>query len=295
MVCPEAVLKLEEYVPASGLSTWGIGGLQRYVSRPKNLDDVIESLKFAKERGLPVLPLGNGSNLLFDDEDFLGMVLKVSSEYLPMSIDGDRLFVSAGKMLASMARYARQHGCYDYDYLATIPGAVGGSIVNNAGAFGKEICDRLLSVLAIDLKTLAVVSIPKSDIQFAYRKCSLRGAYLLLGAEFQFRQSEDEGFAQMNQYRKTTQPLKSPSAGCVFKNPPGSSAGRLVDEAGLKNLRVGDAIVSDIHANFILNAKNASAKNVKELIALVQDRVFQKTGHHLVREIQYASEAIIFL
>ncbi|MBW7875489.1 MAG: UDP-N-acetylmuramate dehydrogenase [Candidatus Cloacimonetes bacterium] len=295
MACPEVLQNLLEFVPASSLSTWGIGGTVRYVSKPKNLDEVLESFKFAKERGLPILPLGNGSNLLFDDEDFLGIVIKVNADYIPMRIDGDRLFVSAGKMLASMARYARQHGCYDYDYLATIPGAVGGSIVNNAGAFGREICDRLLSVMAIEIKTQRLLNIPRSEIEFAYRKCSLRGTHLVLGAEFQFRESEDEGFSSMNLYRKSTQPLKFPSAGCVFKNPPGNSAGKIVDEAGLKNLRVGDAVVSDIHANFILNMKNATAENVKELVSLVQDRVFRETGHQLVREIQYASEAVISL
>ncbi len=290
-------LNIQTDVDLSRHCTWRIGGPARFFVDAANTHEVMEALYFARSSNQPLLLLGNGSNLLFESKGFPGLVLRIASEFEQFQIREGEIIAPAGRKLPAFVRYCQSQNCHRFDPLASIPGNIGGSIVNNAGAFGQEVAEHLLWVEGIDLKSGQFRHLPKKDIYFAYRKCGLRGKFLVLRAGFAWTEQKDESEAQkeMSRYRKKTQPWNYPSAGCTFKNPAGDSAGRLIDLAGCKLMRVGDASVSDLHANFILNMEGATDLMVKELILKIQEEVLQKTGVHLEREIQFSEEAMIHL
>lgn len=295
MVSSEAAaLKLSYQVPLARLSTWKIGGPLDVLAEPCGVEQSLRALEMAKKEGLPVLFLGNGSNLLFDDEGFRGMAIKPLGTASSFEVISNELIVApAGRLLAALARFARRAGSEALDWMATVPGCVGGSVVNNAGAFGREMADHLEWIEGIDLKDLSLRQIHRRDLNFGYRKSELRGNFLVLRAAFRMEKIPLGGFSEFARRRKATQPLARPSCGCVFKNPDGDSAGRLIELCGLKGLRRGDAEVSDLHANFILNAGKATSVQVEELIRMVQSSVQERAGIILEREVQFLREVIV--
>jgi UDP-N-acetylmuramate dehydrogenase len=273
-------LNLQKNRKLSEFSTFGIGGPIRLFLEVYSPEEMEEAISL----GEPFLVIGKGSNCLFDDQGFDGLVILNKIDYC--NWNGDEVSVGSGYSFSLLGVQTARQGFSGLEFASGIPATVGGAIFMNAGANGKETADCLKSVLYFDGKRR---EFKKEELRFAYRTSSfqkMKGA--ILGATFTLqRQSE----ARTNQlkiidYRMKTQPLKEKSAGCIFRNPAHTSAGALIERCGLKGLRVGGAKVSDVHANFIVNDANASSKDVLQLIELVQERVFEQTGISLESEIR---------
>ncbi len=288
--CLSADTKIQREAPLAGKTTLGVGGAARLYAEPANEGDLLALIRRAHLLGLRVLPLGRGSNLLVPDEGVDALVLSLRhtfwESFSPMG-DG-RVRVGAGLRLRNLCGLAAKAGLAGFEFLEGIPGNVGGALRMNAGAMGGWMFDVVESVefitLAGERRTL-----PKTAMHVDYRHCAelenaiavaatLRPAQTVAGAEVT---------AQMEAYRdkrKKSQP-REPSAGCIFKNPPGDSAGRLIDVSGLKGERVGDAEVSPVHANFIVNHDHARAADVIALVRRVRARVEQAQGVRLEPEV----------
>jgi len=275
--------------PLKALSTWKVGGLAETVIWPEHEEELSSILKQAQEEGTPARLFGRGSNVLFPDEGLSGITL-ISTSLNNVVWGKERVKVGAGYSLARLAQEAGERELSGLEFARGIPGTVGGAVVMNAGAHGGEIQNileqvRILSFVG-ELKTLN-----KEEIQFGYRECSLRGKAWVLEAHFQLRKGEGEQIQQIMREslskRKTTQPLEFPNAGSVFRNPPGDSAGRLIEQAGWKGKGIGGAQVSSKHANFIVNLGNATAHDVLNLIHEIQDDIYHKFGVELKTEVQY--------
>jgi UDP-N-acetylenolpyruvoylglucosamine reductase len=283
-----------EHLPLNRLCSYRIGGEARFYLEVSSEEEIHLAFEFAKKFALPILLLGNGSNILFDDDGFEGLVLRISSQFEDFYCSDDVLVSPAGKNLSTLVRFSQKNYAHHLDFLGKIPGNVGGSLANNAGAFGRDMSSAVLWVEGFTLKG-KFQRLQKNEINFSYRYCGLRGQFIILRVGFSRadRALKSVGLQDFNQYRKKTQPLRYPSAGCIFKNPALGSAGQLIDSSGCKLMRCGAAEVSDLHANFIINRGEATAASIRELVSRVRDRVYQTHGIRLERELQYAHEAIL--
>lgn len=271
------------------MNTWRIGGLAETVCWPESEEELREIWLECQEQGIPFRLFGRGSNVLFPDEGLPGVT--VISTGLAQSVwDSEWVTVGAGYSLARLSQEAADRGLTGLEFARGIPGTVGGAVVMNAGAHGGSIQDILEEV-----KILApegeVQRLAKEDIQFGYRECSLRDQAIVLEGVFHLKPGDPDVIqATMSENlakRKAAQPLELPNAGSVFRNPPGGSAGRLIEEAGWKGKRLGGAQVSSKHANFIVNQGNATARDVLALIREIQKDVHHQFGVELKTEVRY--------
>jgi len=287
--------------PLAQLSTWKIGGPARYASAPASREQLRDDLRAARRERLPVLAIGGGSNLLFADAGYDGLVVRIPREE-PLVLDG-RLAsarmsalhcIAAGDWLAPTVRRLAGAGWAGLHWADGIPGTVGGAIVNNAGAYGGQIADRLASVHVM-LPDGSEEEWPAARLALAYRSSALKGndptgVFLLAGTfrlERQDAQLLLEGVREIGEQRAAKLP-RLPSCGCVFRNPPGQVAGRLIEKAGLRGHSIGDAQISPQHANFIVNRGQARAADVLELIGLIRERVRAHCRLTLDLEVQLA-------
>ncbi len=281
-------LILKEQVPLSKYTTFGIGGPARYVAEPQDLEELREAIRFAEEEGLPYLVLGGGSNVLFHDEGFHGVVLRMA-RMNQVEVKGEVLEAEAGTTLKRLIKVARDAGLSGLEPFIGIPGELGGAIVMNAGLKGHEIGDLLVSVTLLTFDGF-VEELPPQELGLAYRKSRVRDMGILLKARLRLTPGSVDHIDRVMQeyldHRKATQPYGMKSAGCVFKNPePEVSAGKLLDDAGLKGYRKGDAMFSEKHANFIVNLNQAKAEDVLALMDLGKRRVKDLFGYTLENEI----------
>ncbi|WP_018212638.1 UDP-N-acetylmuramate dehydrogenase [Desulfitobacterium hafniense] len=283
--------RIEHRYPLQKLNTWRIGGLAETVCWPESEEELREIWLKCQEQGIPFRLFGRGSNVLFPDEGLPGVT--VISTGLAQSVwDFEWVTVGAGYSLARLSQEAADRGLTGLEFARGIPGTVGGAVVMNAGAHGGSIQDVLEEV-----KILApegeVQRLAKEDIQFGYRECSLRDQAIVLEGVFHLKPGDPDVIqATMSENlarRKAAQPLELPNAGSVFRNPPGGSAGRLIEEAGWKGKRLGGAQVSSKHANFIVNQGNATARDVLALIREIQKDVHHQFGVELKTEVRYIS------
>ena len=287
--------------PLARLSTWRIGGPARYYAAPASEAQLRADLRLAAEEQLPVLAVGGGSNLLFSDRGYDGLILQLPG-YRPSDLDptGGRMpcrgagivQLAAADSLATTVRRLAERGWAGLHWAESIPGTVGGAIINNAGAYGGQIADRLESV-GVMRPDGTEETWPAERLALTYRSSALKGqeptqAFLLSGAFRLERESPDVLIKAVEEIRRRRhRKLPSlPSCGCVFRNPEGQVAGRLIEEAGLCGLRAGDAQVSRQHANFIVNRGDARAEDVLQLIREVRERVRQAFGLELALEVQ---------
>jgi UDP-N-acetylmuramate--L-alanine ligase/UDP-N-acetylenolpyruvoylglucosamine reductase len=288
LVSPEAKVKREE--PLAPKTTMRVGGAARVYAEPASVADLQALLREANARGVAVLLLGRGSNLIVPDEGVDGLVISLAHEawavFEPRS-DG-AVWAGPGLRLKNLCGLAAKAGLTGFEFLEGIPGSVGGALRMNAGAMGGWIFDV---VEEVRLMTLAgeVQTFAKAAMHVDYRHCAELHEAIALGALLRpASQTDAEAIGrQIDVYRRKrheSQP-REPSAGCVFKNPPGTSAGRLIDESGLKGERVGDAEVSNVHANFIINRGAATGADVLELVRRVRARVRQVKGVELEPEV----------
>ena len=283
---------VQENIDLRRYSSYKIGGKARFFVNATNAEHIQLAFDKSRTSGLPLMVLGNGSNLLLADSDLEALVLRVSSDYTELSLKDDLLIAPAGAKLLKLVKTAREYQANSLDFLAYIPGHVGGSVVNNAGAFGSNLDEHLQWVEGFTLSG-SFKRLYRDEIQFGYRHCELRGRFIVTKAAFRLGRQNEDRFKEWGDYRKRTQPTKYPSSGCVFKNPTQSSAGLLIEQSGCKGLTMGDAQVSTLHANFIINLGRANSQSVQDLIKMVSEKVYSNSGVKLERELQFYHEAFL--
>jgi UDP-N-acetylenolpyruvoylglucosamine reductase len=282
--------KLTREEPLASRTTLRVGGAARLLVEPANLADLQAVLRLAQTNGVAVFVLGRGSNLIVPDRGVDGLVLSLAHEAWAgfESRPDRRVWAGAGLRLKNLCGLAAKAGLVGFEFLEGIPGSVGGALRMNAGAMGGWMFDVVDEVQLISLAG-AVATLAKSAMHVDYRHCAELEHAIALGALLRPAAEADLAAVkrQMDAYarkRHESQP-REPSAGCIFKNPPGTSAGRLIDESGLKGQRVGDAEVSPVHANFIVNRGAARGADVLELIRRVRARVREVKGVDLQPEV----------
>ncbi len=282
-----ALGRLDEQIPMSAHTTLGIGGPARWFFRPKGADELAEALQKIPEE-TAILPLGRGSNLLVPDSGFDGMVLDFG-DLAAIELDGNRLTTQAGARMSKVAQQCATHGLTGLEFLATVPGDMGGGVVMNAGAFGQQISDTLTSIEIVhrDGKRETVA---RDALKMAYRHTELPQQSLVISARFKLGSDDPETIRSrmrdMRRQRSSTQPLSLPNCGSVFKNPDGDHAARLIEAAGLKGRKQGNARISSSHANFIVNEGKASSEDVVALIRMAQEAVKEQFDIELEPEVR---------
>jgi len=270
--------------------TWfRLGGAAEYFAEPRSIDELQALVRRCAEEGIHIRVLGGGSNVLVRDEGVPGMVVNLSeTAFGAITAKGRKITAGGGAKVGHLISVAVREGLAGLEPLVGIPGSVGGALHGNAGSRGGDIgqwtCRATVMTRAGD-----ILERDRDDLTFAYRESSLDELVILHG-EFELEQEDPEELTKrMQKYwivKKASQPLGHQSAGCIFKNPRGMSAGMLIDQAGLKGSRVGGAEVSDLHANFIVADESATSQDVLRLIDLVRSRVAERLGVELETEIE---------
>ena len=283
-----------ENYPMSHLSPIRLGGLCDLVIFPDTEEKIKSTLKFISKNKIKRKIVGKMSNILPTDDRYDGIIIS-TERFKVFSISPDGVCLSSGSTFRGALPALLELGLSGYEELVGIPGCIGGLVVGNAGAFSRDTSDLVKSVLAIELNTLEEVMLYPEDIQFSYRDSVFKHSeYLVLEAELSLVNSDKEKIKsrilECKRRRAMTQPVDRPSLGSTFKRSGDISAAELIDKCGLKGRRVGGAAVSDKHAGFIVNESGATEKDVKALIDIVSDTVFDKYGIILDREIEFLGD-----
>ena len=274
----------------SNHTTFKIGGTCKAFISVNSGECLNELLMLADNEGYPYFVMGKGSNLLFDDKGFNGVVFHLGSDFSNISlIDDTTIKAEAGCSLINVCRFACENGLGGLEFAFGIPGSVGGAVYMNAGAYGGEIKDALVSVKAINKGKISEFDV--SDMDLSYRHSIFQeNDYIITEAVFKLvKKDKSEIKALMDDYlnrRKNKQPLEYPNGGSTFKRPVGQYAGKLIEESGLRGFSVGNAEVSDKHCGFVINKGSATFEDVTGLIKKVQETVKEKTGYFLECEVE---------
>jgi len=276
--------------PMAKHTSYGIGGPAQAYITPADENDLKQILIFAKDKGINTFFAGSGSNLLVADEGFEGIVITLGKSFTKLGIDGNKMEAQVGVMLGKIVKETIKRNLTGMESMIGVPGTLGGALIMNAGAFGGEIsnCLDIIKVMLINGETKIY---QKDDIVFSYRNSTFPKDEILLSATFTLNEKPANEIqydrAKASKGRKDTQPLRFRSAGSVFKNPkPDLAAGYLIDQAGLKGSRIGDAEISKKHANFFINHGKAKAKDIVDLILLAKKTVLEKFDVNLELEIR---------
>ena len=261
-------------------TTYKVGGKAKLLVYPKNVDKLICLLEILERYQVKFFVLGNGSNVLFSDNVYDGVIIKLDN-FNNIEVNGNLIRVGAGYNLIKLSMEAAKLGLSGLEFASGIPGTVGGAVFMNAGAYNSSMKNvvKNVTVLTSDLK---VITLAKSEMRFAYRESLLqhRKGYICLEAVLKLVPSKKEDLEALMKdrklKRKRTQPLEYPSAGSVFRNPDGLFAGKLIEDLDLKGFQIGGAKISEKHANFIINAGGAKASDIKEIIDIVKEKVKEK-------------------
>ncbi|MBE9504608.1 MAG: UDP-N-acetylmuramate dehydrogenase [Proteobacteria bacterium] len=275
-------------------TTFGVGGKADIIAYPQDRADLRKIHKLAKEKGVSAFMIGLGSNLLVKDRGIRGVVISLSKGLRTIkTLPGDRLYCEAGLTLAGLAAFAANNGLGGLEFLSGVPGTVGGALRMNAGAFGGEIKDVIEDVSFMNCEG-EIKTVYREDVSFSYREMQTGAEDTIISCTLALFKKDikaiREEMKKIALLRSETQPLNKATAGSVFKNPPGNSAGRLIDEAGLKGVQVGQAKISTKHANFIENLGGASAADIMALMELMKDRVYKKSGISLEAEVKIVGQ-----
>lgn len=274
-------------------TSWRVGGPARYFFIPETLEDLSVFMR-SLDKNIPILMLGLGSNILVRDGGFPGAVISLHQGLSNLIRVGDfRIRAEAGVACARFSRFASLNSLSGAEFLSGIPGTIGGALAMNAGAFGEETWKLVKTVQLINRNGI-IEDCESSEFSPSYRKVGIPTNQWFVSGEFElhedFLKKGREKIRSMLIKRGNNQPIRQPSAGSVFKNPPGEFAARLIELSGLKGHRIGGAIVSEKHANFILNDANASAGEIELLINHVKEVVISNTGISLDTEVQFIGE-----
>jgi UDP-N-acetylmuramate dehydrogenase len=282
--------QLRRDCPLAPFTTWRIGGPAELLAVPADRDDLLMAVSWAARRGIPWRVLGNGSNLLVHDAGVKGLVIRLRKVLDDVRIEGRDLEAGAGAMFPSVANQAAAAGLAGIEFGAGIPGTIGGAVVMNAGWHEHEIGNSVEFVDYLESDG-AMRRLPKDACDFRYRGSLFRGRPgVVLSTRLRLESGVPaeikERLERFNESRKQNQPTELPSCGSVFVQPPGDFAGRLIDEAGLKGLRIGDVEVSAKHANFFVNVGHATCSEVLSLVARVESEILRRFGVQLEREFE---------
>jgi UDP-N-acetylmuramate dehydrogenase len=279
--------------PMRQYTSMRVGGPADSLFFPMDVKEVQKVVQFARKREIPLLILGKGTNLIVKDKGIRGWVISLARGLKRMKTEGETVEAEAGLPLQRLVQFSIQKGWTGLEAFFGIPGTVGGGVAMNAGAWGAELKDILLSITVMKGNG-EVVERRRSSLKFSYRSLDLPSNWIILKGRFQLAQGKKEevldrvkSFSEM---RKRTQPLDALSAGSVFKNPKEGPAGRWIEGVGLKGFRMGQAMVSDRHANFIINLGKAKAEEIIQLMEFVERRVFEEKGVSLEREVRVVGE-----
>ncbi len=281
-------ITIHKNMPLSPICTLGVGGEAEIFAVPSSVEDMCRLFALVMNEGVPVYILGGGSNVLFPDGLVKGVVISTQDLNAIEWRNNLTADIGAGFGLSRLMNEVRSRGLGGLEFAAGIPGMLGGAIAGNAGACGHGVCELAEYVITAEADGV-VRTWPSSQIDYSYRRCSLADQQrVILSARMTFRPSQPEDAATLQDYmnKRKNQPHGLRNAGCTFKNPAGDSAGRLLDMCGCKGLCVGDAVVSDVHANFILNRGKAASSDVLELVKICASRVYDSTGVKLEPEIK---------
>ena len=286
-------INFEKKILLSSYTTIKVGGFAEYFSKPNNTDEFINLIKWSHLNNQKCRIIGAGSNLLINNIFLKGLTI-CTKTMRSLKIDAITGIVEAeaGVMLPTMANMLAKNGLQGGEWTVGIPGTVGGAICMNAGSRNISLAKNLLSVQVIDTKTLEIYEIQKKDIDFQYRFSPFQQNNLLIISAKMFFEPKGNieqllETTKRNLKRKTeTQPYDLPSFGSVFKNPTNNYAGKLIEELGLKGFKIGDAEISTIHGNFIVNNSSANSKDIFDLITVIQQKVLQKKGIFLQPEVR---------
>jgi UDP-N-acetylmuramate dehydrogenase len=286
--CPH----LREGEPLARHSSFAIGGPADYFADVTCLEELIALRRVATVRNLPVFFIGAGSNLLISDRGIRGLIIHLQGDFRALTFEGNNVRVGAGAWMPVLAKQAADHGLSGVEAMIGIPGTIGGGLIMNAGTRDGWIGDVTETIDVLDAKGM-VRTLRSDAFGFAYRTSTLNGQWIL-GAQLRLKPSDTktvkEKMDSILQYRTRTQPLATSNCGSVFKNPEQGPAAQFIEQAELKGLAVGGARVSERHANFIINERNASASDVLELMTRIQTRVKEKFGVDLEPEVKRVGE-----
>ena len=285
--------EVEEHATLKHLNTYHIGGTTKLLISPNSITDLINVIKILKEENIKYYILGNGSNVILNDREYDGAVIRLNKLCgIEIHPELQMAYAEAGAMLPKLVTDSVNKSLTGLEFAAGIPGTVGGSIYGNAGAYNACILDYVKSVTVLD-ENLEIKTIEHEDIEYSYRTSMFKEQkkYIILGAKFFLKEGEKQNSLDIIEDRRNrriaSQPLEYPSAGSVFRNPEGDFAGRLIESCNLKGYKIGGAEVSEKHANFIINKGTATSQDVYKLINYVHNVVLEKTNVDLLIEQEF--------
>lgn len=289
---PEEDILTEE--PMSRHTTFRIGGEAACFIRISSEEQLRKLIPYFENVGVEYFVLGKGSNLLVGDKGYPGVILQISDACQQIEAEENRLQVQAGAALSKVALFAMERGLEGLEFAAGIPGTIGGGVVMNAGAYGGEMKQVVESVRVLSSEG-EILTLDNDTMEFGYRTSIIRNRnFTVLSVTFRLREGNREEIrARIEDFQKRRmekQPLNYPSAGSTFKRPEGYFAGKLIMDAGLRGFQIGDARVSDKHCGFVVNVGKATARDVTDVIEEVQERVRERFGVSLEREVIYLGE-----
>ncbi len=277
--------------PLCECSSFRIGGRADFLLRPRDYVQLCLTAEYLEENGIRYDVFGRCTDILFDDDGYRGCVV-LTGNIAGINVEGNRMSAGCGVPVTYLAQYAWRQSLSGMEFFYGIPGSVGGALYMNAGAYEHSVSEIVRESMAYDRAEHKIVTISGDEHDFGYRRSVyMEKDYIVLGAVFELEKRDGKEIkATMDDYmsrRIAKQPLEYPSAGSVFKRPVGSFAGKLIEEAGLKGRRIGDAVVSDKHAGFIINVGKATSADVLSLIELIRSEVKKNSGVELEKEIIY--------
>ncbi len=275
-------------------TTFKIGGPADYFLMPDKGEDVGRVIKICKEKEIPYFILGNGSNLLVGDGGYRGAVIQIYRNMSSVTVEGNEITAQAGALLSAVAAAAKNASLTGFEFAGGIPGTIGGAVVMNAGAYGGEMKDVLTEVTVMNAEG-DIFTLPTEELELGYRTSIIKTAgYIVLEAKIRLKEGDPEVIREtmkdLTIRRTTKQPLEYPSAGSTFKRPEGYFAGKLIMDSGLAGYQVGGAQVSEKHCGFVINAGDATARDVRTLMDNVRDIVYKKYGVILEPEVKFLGE-----
>ena len=279
----ENICKIDEGVSLSKLTTYRVGGKASCIAYPKDINELVNLLKLLKSNGVKYKLLGNGSNLLFSDNDYQGVLIKLSEFNNIEFISKNKLRVGAGYSLIKLSLLTAKKGLTGLEFASGIPGSVGGAVFMNAGAYKSDMGYVVESVKVLT-PNYEVINLENKEMNFHYRSSYLQKnrdyicLEVIIKLQFGKKDAIEEVIKERRERRIASQPLEYPSAGSVFRNPEGNFAGKLIEDCSLKGMKRGGAMISDKHANFVVNYKDATSSDIKYLIDLAHDTVLEKYG-----------------
>lgn len=280
--------KVLENQPLNKMNWFGVGGPAQVYVEPADLNDLIRLMQFKPQ--VPVTVLGGGSNLLIRDGGIVGITIHLGKEFSKITVKGDMIYAGAGASLMELARVAAKQNLTGFEFVCCIPGTIGGGIRMNAGAHGRSLEDVLECIQVVTGEGEYREINPKETEVFGYRTCYLPSDWIFVGAIFKGQKGDGAAIAEKmavyKKQRENAQPVGVRTAGSTFKNPQGLQAWALIDKAGMRGAKVGGAVVSEKHANFLINLGHATAADIERLAEDIRTKVWEKSGVELQWEVR---------